>query len=57
MSFDSEPWDATCEAEGTSTHDTCATEALILTLTLTLTLTLNPHPQPSPSPLPPVVRP
>ena len=41
MSFDSEPWDATCEAEGTSTHDTCATEALILTLTLTLTLALT----------------
>ena len=22
MSFNSEPWDATCEAEGTGTHDT-----------------------------------
>ena len=26
VSFDSEPWDATCEAEGTGTHDTCATD-------------------------------
>jgi len=32
MSFDAEPWDATCEAEGTGTRDT-------LTLTQTQTLT------------------
>eukprot|EP00964_Phaeocystis_antarctica_P036444 scaffold20807_cov51-Phaeocystis_antarctica.AAC.3 len=35
MSFDAEPWDATCEAEGTGTRDT---------------LTPNPNPNPNRSP-------